>query len=261
MREIIDVHSKAVSAVTNHDFDSMKFSLMPRHQTRSGEEWAGACAEKQVPPPSPFCRRIAVVRTMPGQRQETVSVLRRLRLAAEARLPLHLPQPAVSLQALPGLLYAYVEGKKFTTAEVPEDLAAKREKMPQRVEKKKEEADKPKSGQQGSAGQEDQGPARGHRPSGEADARPRAAGHRQHERQDGREMEEQAKQLGNAYLPGAQAALHNYTKLFYADDGRGTQQTAAREAVYSEALDQLGRLHALVSRGGPICNAGSTTRN
>jgi hypothetical protein len=29
-----------------------------------------------------------------------------------------------------------------------------------------------------------------------------------------REVEEQAKQLGNTYLPGAQAALHNYTKLF-----------------------------------------------
>jgi hypothetical protein len=64
------------------------------------------------------------------------------------------------------------------------------------------------------------------------------------------EMEEQAKQLGNAYLPGAQAALHNYTKLFAGDDGKFTDKSAAqRERIYSEALDQLSRLHALVKQG------------
>jgi hypothetical protein len=63
-------------------------------------------------------------------------------------------------------------------------------------------------------------------------------------------MEEQAKQLGNAYLPGAQAALHNYTKLFSGDDGKFAEKSAAeRERVYSEALDQLGRLHGLVKQG------------
>jgi hypothetical protein len=63
-----------------------------------------------------------------------------------------------------------------------------------------------------------------------------------------REIEEQAKQLGNAYLPGAQAALHNYTKLFYLE--RGEEKSARqRESIYSEALDQLGRLHSLVKQG------------
>ena len=67
------------------------------------------------------------------------------------------------------------------------------------------------------------------------------------------EVEEQAKQLGNAYLPGAQAALHNYTRLFYNNEGE--ERTAAqREAVYSEALDQLGRLHALVKQGRTYLN-------
>src|SRR6516164_4668502 len=42
-----------------------------------------------------------------------------------------------------GLLYALVEGKKFTRAEVPEELSAKREKAAVRVEKKKVEAEKP----------------------------------------------------------------------------------------------------------------------
>ena len=66
------------------------------------------------------------------------------------------------------------------------------------------------------------------------------------------ELEEQAKQLGNAYPPGAQAALRHYTELFYSEQGE--ERTAAGcEAVYSEALDQLGRLHALISKGLRIC--------
>ena len=43
-----------------------------------------------------------------------------------------------------GLLYAFAQGKKFTVADVPEELAAKREKSAARVEKKKEDAEKPK---------------------------------------------------------------------------------------------------------------------
>src|SRR5271163_677838 len=43
-----------------------------------------------------------------------------------------------------GLMYAYVQGKKFTQAEVPEDLNTKREKLKARAEKKVDEADKPK---------------------------------------------------------------------------------------------------------------------
>src|SRR6478736_8987772 len=43
-----------------------------------------------------------------------------------------------------GLLYALLQGKKFAPAEAPEALSAKREKAAARVEKKKEDADKPK---------------------------------------------------------------------------------------------------------------------
>ena len=65
------------------------------------------------------------------------------------------------------------------------------------------------------------------------------------------EIEEQAKQLGNAYLTGAQSALHNYTKLFASEDGQfdGVRPNSQRESVFSEALDQLGRLHSLVKQG------------
>jgi hypothetical protein len=66
-----------------------------------------------------------------------------------------------------------------------------------------------------------------------------------------REIEEKAKQLGNAYLPGAQAALHRYTKLFSGDDaGALDARVAGRgEVIFSEALDQLSRLHSLVKQG------------
>src|SRR3954452_4828272 len=42
-----------------------------------------------------------------------------------------------------GLLSALAEGKTFTSAEVPEDLAARREKVAARVEKRKADVDKP----------------------------------------------------------------------------------------------------------------------
>src|SRR5687768_5674037 len=43
-----------------------------------------------------------------------------------------------------GLMYAYAQGKKFTPADVPADLQAKREKLASRVEKKATEVAAPK---------------------------------------------------------------------------------------------------------------------
>ncbi|MGC4003145.1 MAG: hypothetical protein QM811_08425 [Pirellulales bacterium] len=63
-------------------------------------------------------------------------------------------------------------------------------------------------------------------------------------------MEDKAKQLGDAYLPGAQAALHRYTTLFRAiGETAAPSKTTPAEAVYSEALDELCRLHATVKQG------------
>src|SRR5215475_11353657 len=41
------------------------------------------------------------------------------------------------------LLYAYAQGAKFVEKAIPEDIAEKRSKIQQRVEKKKEQSDKP----------------------------------------------------------------------------------------------------------------------
>src|SRR5262249_11013413 len=147
-----------------------------------------------------------------------------------------------------GLMYAYVLKKAFTTAAVPEELAAKREKLQARVEKKKEDAAAPpKQVNKDALAKKIKAQLDG------IDILERLTndcvrlGIGNMNAKLAREMEDQAKQLGNAYLPGAQAALHSYTTLFSGNDGKFTEQTSAqRERIYSDALDQLGRLHSLV---------------
>ena len=72
-----------------------------------------------------------------------------------------------------------------------------------------------------------------------------------------RQMEEQAKQLGNAYLPGAQNALHALTGLFYRSQISSEDELKAseRERVYSAALDQLNRcFKPIPPKTLPICD-------
>ena len=147
-----------------------------------------------------------------------------------------------------GLMYAFAEGKGFTAADVPEELAAKREKAAARVEKKKAEVAPPRKVDKSALAKKIKAQLDG------IDLLERLAqdlvrlGIGNMNAKTARELEEHGKQLGNAYLPGAQTALRNYSKLFYSADG--DELTAAgRESVYSEALDQVGRLHALVGKG------------
>lgn len=147
-----------------------------------------------------------------------------------------------------GLLYAMAEGGKFTGAEVPEELEAKREKVAGRAEKRKADAEKPVKVNKAALAKKIRAQLDGIDlletltrdvvRLGIGTMNPKTA----------RELEEQARQLGNAYLPGAQAALHRYTKLF--STAAGEERTGAgREASYSEALDQLCRLNALIRKG------------
>jgi hypothetical protein len=72
-----------------------------------------------------------------------------------------------------------------------------------------------------------------------------------------RQVEEQAKQLGNAYLPGAQNALHGLTGLFYRSEISSEDELKAseRERIYSAALDQLNRLQSLCKQGRKYLNS------
>jgi hypothetical protein len=147
-----------------------------------------------------------------------------------------------------GLLYAYVQGKPFAPAAVPDELASKREKAQQRVDKKKEEIDKPKTINKSALAKKIKAQLAGIDLLEKLTLDLVRLGIGNMNAKSARETEEQARQLGNAYLPGAQAALQNYTRLFATDTGE-QRSSSQREGIYSEALDQLGRLHALVKQG------------
>jgi hypothetical protein len=147
-----------------------------------------------------------------------------------------------------GLLFAFVQGKKFTAADVPEELSSKREKAAARVEKKKEEADKPRTVNKAALAKKIKAQLEGIDLLQKLTLDLVRLGIGNMNAKSAREVEEQAKQLGNAYLPGAQTALRNYTKLFYTAQGE-ERSAKEREAIYGEALDQLGRLHTLVKQG------------
>lgn len=149
-----------------------------------------------------------------------------------------------------GLMYAYVQKRPFKTAAVPEDVQAKREKMQARTEAKEVEAEKPRQVNLGALAKKIKAQQAG------MDILERLTfdliriGIGNMNAKLAAEMEQQAKQLGNAYLPGAQAALHKYTSLFADESGAFANKPASeRERVFSEALDQLTRLHSLVKQG------------
>jgi hypothetical protein len=152
-----------------------------------------------------------------------------------------------------GLMYAYAQGKKFAQAAVPADLQAKREKLASRVEKKKAEADtpaKPKQVNQAALAKKVKAQLDG------IDVLERLThdavrlGIGNMNAKLAREMEKQANQLGDAYLPGARAALFRYAQLFADEQGKFAQKSAGRaERIHTEALDQLARLHATIKQG------------
>ncbi len=147
-----------------------------------------------------------------------------------------------------GLLFAFAQGMPFTPADVPEELAAKREVAAARADKKLVVAERPRTVNKGALAKKIKAQLEGLDLLEKLTFDLVRLGIGNMNAKSAREVEEQAKQLGNAYLPGAQAALHNYTRLFY--DVAGEERSSGqREAIYSEALDQLGRLHSLVKQG------------
>lgn len=149
------------------------------------------------------------------------------------------------------LLYAYAQGQKFVEKEAPAEIAEKRARMAGRAEKKKAEADKPHKVNLSALKKKIETQLGGLNlleslvndlvRSGLGTLNAKSA----------RQMEEQAKQLGDAYLPGAQNALHALTGLFYRSRVSSEDELRAseREKVYSAGLDQLNRLQSLCKQG------------
>lgn len=149
-----------------------------------------------------------------------------------------------------GLMYAYAQGKTFAAAPVPADLQAKREKLAARAEKKTE-PDRPKQVNHAALAKKVRAQLAGievleklthdlvRLGIGNMNARLAA------------QMEKQADQLGDAYLPGARAALYRYLQLFSDEEGHFAEKQSAAAAgrAHTEALDQLARLHAIIKQG------------
>ncbi|HYE17457.1 MAG TPA: SWIM zinc finger family protein [Tepidisphaeraceae bacterium] len=156
-----------------------------------------------------------------------------------------------------GLMLAWVlKRASFKTADVPPDIAEKREKLATRVEKKKEEATKPKVVNKDALAKKIKAQLDGLDLLEKLTLDLTRLGIGNTSAKSAKEIEEKAKQLGNAYLPGAQAALHRYTKLFGDEAGAFDPKApgARGEAIFSEALDQLSRLHSLVKQGRAYLN-------
>ncbi len=156
-----------------------------------------------------------------------------------------------------GLAYAFAMGKPFTEAEVPADLATKREKAVARAEKKAAEADeppkpaKPKQVNKSALKKKIETQLAGldiletlvadiaRRGLGTMDANAAL------------EADKQAKQLADSFLPGAQGVLNELTALFRGTDGRYRTELSGSDldAMYREAIERLARAHALAKRG------------
>ncbi|MCA9105696.1 MAG: SWIM zinc finger family protein, partial [Planctomycetales bacterium] len=150
-----------------------------------------------------------------------------------------------------GLMYAFAQGKPFTVADIPDDVASKREKVEARVEKKKERDEKPRTVNKAALAKKIKAQQAGLDLLETLTHDLVRLGMGSTSAKTARQIEEQAKQLGNAYLPGAQAALHAYTSLFSNAEGKFDVEISVnrREEIYSEAFDQLTRLHALIKQG------------
>jgi hypothetical protein len=149
------------------------------------------------------------------------------------------------------LLYAHAQGAKFVEKDVPTDISEKRTKIAARAEKKKEVADKPVKVNTSALKKKIQAQLEGLNLLESLVHDLMGAGLGTLNAKAARRLEEQAKQLGNTYLPGAQNALHALTGLFYRSqiDSESELKAAERERVYSAALDQLNRLHSLTKQG------------
>ncbi|ANY68331.1 hypothetical protein BBD42_19015 [Paenibacillus sp. BIHB 4019] len=145
-----------------------------------------------------------------------------------------------------GLLYAYTDGLSFEVAPIPEDIISKREKAEKRVENKaqKENSDeppKPKKVNKTALKKKIASQLEGldvleklilsliRSGLGTIDSKMLKA------------IQEHVKQLGNYYLSGAQIELRRFA-LLLADQ-------RDREASYTDAAEQLTRLHAFIKKG------------
>ena len=141
-----------------------------------------------------------------------------------------------------GLMYAFVGGNEFTTAEVPQDIMEKREKAEKREEKKKAVIEeKPKKVNKNALAKKLQTQKEGLELLEKIANNIVQSGLGTINSKTLKLLDDQAKQLGNYYIPGAQNALRELLALF--------KNNEDSEKIYTEAIDCLTRLHSLCKKG------------
>ncbi|MDR2105192.1 MAG: SWIM zinc finger domain-containing protein [Deferribacteraceae bacterium] len=151
-----------------------------------------------------------------------------------------------------GLLYSKMLGKTFKTAEIPEDVLAKRSKAKQRAEKKESKAAEaevdPKTAEKNVQKLKAAAAKKCRKQLEGIDLAEKilrnivSAGLHSIDRKNLALYLEQAKQLGNYYIAGVQAAL---TELVAA----ASEAQKSKDADFIAAIEAVNYLHALTKRG------------
>ncbi|WP_339314292.1 SWIM zinc finger family protein [Paenibacillus sp. FSL R10-2734] len=145
-----------------------------------------------------------------------------------------------------GLLYAYVGKETFVPATIPEDLAAKREKMSKREERKSELAAeganvKPKKVNKSALKKKIGAQLEGLAVLEKLTQSLIRAGLGTIDAKGVKDIQVHVKMMGNYYLTGAQIELRRFALLLSSSDHR--------EKTYSLAIEQLTRIHAFIKKG------------
>ncbi|ADV61519.1 zinc finger SWIM domain protein [Isosphaera pallida ATCC 43644] len=149
-----------------------------------------------------------------------------------------------------GLMFAYVMKQPFTIAEPPAALQEKRAKLQEKAQRKETEPAKPKKVNKAALVKKIEAQLDGIDLLEQITRDLIRLGVGNLTSQQASEIKTQAARLGDAYLPGARGALLSYLGLFTDDHGQvGDLPPARAEAIQSEALEHLARLHALVKQG------------
>lgn len=141
-----------------------------------------------------------------------------------------------------GLLFAYINGKKFESAEIPAEILGKREKIEQKEEKKKVDAEKgPKKVNKSALKKKITAQIEGLELLEKIIGNFVQAGLGTINAKTIKIMNDQVKQLGNYYLTGPQIMLKHFLLLFENGD--------AHEKIYSQAVDLLITMNSLCKKG------------
>lgn len=144
-----------------------------------------------------------------------------------------------------GLLYAYIQGRPFTTAEVPESIASKREKAEKRAEKKLQEAadpasaPKPKKVNKSALLKKISAQIEGLERLDKLLQNLIGSGLGTVDAKALKALHAQVKEMGNYYLSGAQNELRKLALLLEEGHTSG----------FEPAIEQLASMHALIKKG------------